>query len=209
MVRQRRRKRAVLAVTIGRGGSGLGRIGDQDVRAGRLDLGEALPDRPRSHCPLHGPGKRIVAAGVENNQPQLLGRLDRDQDAVEREAFVVDVGVAFQPRIDGDQVVAAVHLDAVAGVIDHRDIGIARTIGEIAQRATGLGRRQVAAGIDDVEAGVLQRSRDFGAVVNRIGQRCDILVVGIAQHQRHALFGKRRLAHQQEGGGCKCPSAQF
>ncbi len=209
MVRQRRRERAVLAVTIGRRRTGLGRIGDQDVRAGRLDLGQALPDRARSDRALHGPGERIVAAGVENHQPQLLGRLDRDQDAVEREAFVIDVGVAFQPRIDGNQVVPAVHLDAVAGVIDHRDIGIARAIGEIAQRATGLGRRQVAAGIDDVEAGVLQRRRDPGAVVNRIGQRCDILVVGIAQHQRHALFGKGRPAHQQEGGGCKCPSAQF
>ena len=155
MVRQRRRKRAVLAVTVGRGGPGLGRIGDQDVRAGRLDLGQALPDRARSDRALHGPGERIVAAGVENHQAEFLGRLDRDQDAVEREALVIDVGVAFQPRIDRDQVVPAVHLDAVAGVIDHRDIGIARTIGEIAQRATGLGRRQVAAGIDDVEAGVL------------------------------------------------------
>ena len=209
MVRQRRRERAVLAVAIGGRRAGLGRIGDQDVRAGRLDLGETLPDRARSDRALHGPGKRIVAAGVENHQPQLLGRLDRDQDAVEREAFVIDVGVAFQPRIDGNQVVPAIHLDAVAGVIDHRDIGIARAVGEIAQRATGFGRRQVAAGIDDVEAGVFQRRRDLGAVVNRIGQRCDILVGGIAQHQRHALFGKGRPAHQQEGGGCKCPSAQF
>ena len=209
MVRQRRRERAVLAVTVSRGGTGLGRIGDQDVRAGRLDLGQALPDRARSNGALHGPGKRIVAAGVENHQPQLLGRLDRDQDAVEREAFVIDVGVAFQPRIDGDQVVPAIHLDTVAGVIDHRDIGIARTIGEVAQRATGLGRRQVAAGIDDIEAGLFQRRRDLGAIVNGIGQRRDISVGGIAQHQRHALFGKGRPAHQQESGGCKCPSAQF
>ena len=209
MVRQRRRERAVLAVAIGRGGTGLGRIGDQDVRAGRLDLGKTLPDRARRDGALHGPGKRIVAAGVENHQPQLLGRLDRDQDAVEREAFVIDVGVAFQPRIDGNQVVRAVHLDTVAGVIDHRDIGIARAVGEVAQRATGLGRRQVAAGIDDIEAGVFQRRRDPGAVVNGIGQRCDIPVGGIAEHQRHALLGKGRPAHQTEGGGCKRPSAQF
>ena len=209
MMRQRRRERAVLAVAIGRGGTGLGRIGDQDVRAGRLDLGQALPDRARSDRALHGPGERIVAAGVEDHQPQLLGRLDRNQDAVEREAFVIDVGVAFQPRIDRDQIVPAVHLDAVAGVIDHGDIGIARPIGEIAQRATGLGRRQVAAGIDDVEAGVLQRRRNPGAVVNRIGERCDILIGGIAQHQRHALFGKSRPAHQQKSSGCKRPSVQF
>ena len=209
MVRQRRRERAVLAVAIGRRRTGLGRIGDQDVRAGRLDLGETLPDRPRSHCPLHGPGKRIVAAGVENHKPQLLGRLDSDQDAVERQSFVIDVCVAFQPCIHRNQVISAVHLDAVAGVIDDCDIGIARAVGKIAQCAPGLGGGEIPAGIDDIKARVFQRRRDPGTVVNGIGQRRDIPVGRIAQHQRHALFGKGGFAHQQEGGGCKCPSAQF
>src|SRR4029078_4857224 len=48
--------------------------------------------------------------------------------------------------------------------------------------------------------GVFQRRRDLGAIVNRIGERCDILVSGIAQHQRYALLGKGRPA-DQEGGG--------
>ena len=157
MLRQRRRERAVLAVAIGGRGAGLGRIGDQDVRAGRLDLGEALPDRPRGHRPLHGLGKRIVAAGIEDHEPQFLGRLDRDQDAVERERLVIDVGVAFQPGIDRNQIIGAVDLDAVAGVIDHGDIGIAGAVGKIAQRAPGFGGGEIPAGIDDIEAGVFQR----------------------------------------------------
>ena len=209
MFRQRRRERAVLAVAVGRGRAGLGRIGDQRVRAGRLDLGEALPDRARGHRPLHGLGKRIVAAGVEDDQPQLLGGLDRDQHAVQRERLVIDVGVAFQLGIDRDQIIGAVHLDAVAGVIDHGDIGIAGAVGEIAQRAPRLGRRQIVAGIDDIEAGILQRRGDRGAVIDRIGQRRDVLIGGIADHQRHALLGPGRLAHRQQRCGGKRPSVQF
>ena len=140
--------------------------------------------------------ERIVAAGVENDEPQFLGRLDRDQHAIQRERLVVDVGVALQLCIDRNQIVRAVHLDAVAGVIDDGDVGIAGTVGEIAQRAAGFGRGQIAAGIDDVEAGLLQRRGDLGAVVNRVGKLRDVPVGGIAEHQRDALLGKRRLAHQ-------------
>ena len=208
MMRQRRRERAVLAVAVGRGGTGLGRIGDQ--RSGWSARPWRGPARSRArHGALHGARKRIVAAGVENHQPQLLGRLDRDQDAVEREALVIDVGIALEPRIDRNEIVAAIHLDAVAGIIDHRNIGIARTVSKIAQRATGFGRRQVAAEVDDVEAGLFQRGRNPGAIVNGIGQRRDVAIGRIAQHQRHALFGERRRTDQQEAGGCKCPSAQF
>ena len=196
MARQRCRERAVLAVAIGRGEPGLGRIGDQHVRAARLDLGEALPDRARGNRALHGLGKRIVPAGIENDEPQFLGRLDRDQHAIQRQGLVVNVGVAFQFCIDRNQIVRAVHLDAVAGVIDDGDVGVPGTVGEVAQRAPGFGRGQIAAGIDDIEAGLLQRRGDLGAVVNRIGKLRDIPVGGIAQHQGDALLGKRRLAHQ-------------
>jgi hypothetical protein len=43
----------------------------------------------------------------------------------------------------------------MAGVINHGDIGVARGVGEVAQCAPGLGRRQIVAGIDHVEAGFL------------------------------------------------------
>ena len=44
---------------------------------------ETLSDRAGSHRPLHAPGKRVVTAGVEDHQPQFLGRFHRDQNAVE------------------------------------------------------------------------------------------------------------------------------
>ncbi len=138
MVRQRQRERAVLRVAVQRGRTGLGGIGDQGVRAGRLDLGEAASDRTRRQGPLHALGKRIVAAGIEDHQPELLGGFDRHQHAVQRKRLVVDVGVAFQLRIHRNQVIGAVDLHAVAGVVDHGDIGVAGGVGKIAQRPPRL-----------------------------------------------------------------------
>ena len=132
MICQRQRERTVPGVAVLRGGARLGGIGDQRVRAGRLDLGEAASDGARCDGPLHDPGKRIVTAGVEDDQPKLLGGLDRHQYAVQRQCLVIDVSVALQSCIYRDQIVGAVHLHAVASVIDHGYIGVARRIREIA-----------------------------------------------------------------------------
>jgi len=94
----------------------------------------------------------------------------------------------------------------MAGVINHGDIGVARGVGEVAQRAPGLGRRQIVAGIDHVEAGFLQLCRDHGAVIDRVRKRRHVLIGGIAQHQRHALFGESRLAYQQQRGSKEKPA---
>jgi len=127
---------------------------------------------------------------------QFPGRLDRDQDTIERKRLVVDVGIAFQAGVDRDQIVGAIDLNAVAGIIDHSDIGIAGAIGKIAQRAAGFGGGNIATEIDHIEACILQRRCHHRAVVHRIGEGCDILVGGIADHQRDALLGKGRLARQ-------------
>ena len=42
-------------------------------------------------------------------------------------ALVENVGVGLERRVDRDQIVGAVQLDAVAGIIDHRHVGIARS----------------------------------------------------------------------------------
>jgi hypothetical protein len=57
----------------------------------------------------------------------------------------MDVDVAVQDRIDRDQVVGAVELDAVAGVVDDRHIGVARPVDKVAQRAAHLVDLEVAA----------------------------------------------------------------
>ncbi len=134
--------------------------------------------------------KGIVAAGVEDDETQLLGRLHRDQQPVEREGFVVDVGIALEPGIDRNQVIGAVDLHAVAGIIDDGDIGIARLVGKVPQRPPHLERGQIVARHHDVEFGVLEHRRDGGGIPDRVAQRRDVLVGGVADHQRDALFGK-------------------
>lgn len=192
MLRQRHRKGAVRTVAILRRETGLGRIGDQRVRAGRLDLGEAAADAARGDRALHGLAERIVTAGIQDHQAKLLGRFDRDQDAVEGERLVKDVGVTLQLGVDRDQIVRAFDLEAVAGIIDHGDIGIAGPVGEFAQHTPGFLRRQVVPGIDDVEPGLLQRPGHHRTVIDGVRQRRRMLIGGVGDHERDALSGESR-----------------
>jgi hypothetical protein len=88
-------------------------------------------------------------------------------------------------------------------VIDDRDIGIARTVLKIAQRAPCLLRRQIVSGIDDVEAGLLEPGRDQHAVVDGICKRGHFWLRGVVKHQRDSFVGESGLAYQQQGCGQK------
>ena len=213
VLRQRYGEGAVLAIAVLRGRAGLGGIGDQRIRARWLDLGKAAADRARRQRVLHVAREWIVAAGVEDHQAKLLGRLDRDQDAVQRKRLVVDVGVALELGVHRNQVVGAVDLHAMAGIIDHRDVGIARAVFEIAQHAPRVERRQIVAGDDDVEAGALERRRHHGSIIDRIRQRRHVLIGRIAEDQRHALVGQSGFGHQEQRRGqdqsMQDKSAQF
>ena len=112
-----------------------------------------------------------------------------------------DVEVALELGVDRDQVVGAVDLDAVAGVVDHGDVGIARAVGEIAQHPPHLERAEIVPRHHDVEAGLLERVGHQRRIVGGIGEPRHVLIGGIADHQRHALAGKGRSAGEQQQGG--------
>ena len=57
---------------------------------------------PRGDGALHGLVEGIVAAGVQNHQPQLLRRLDDGQQTVERNGLVIGIDVAFKNGIGRD-----------------------------------------------------------------------------------------------------------
>ena len=177
-----------LAITVGGGRSALRRECDQGIRPGRFDPRKTAAERARRHRPLHVLGEGIVATGIENDEAQLLGRLDRLQNPVQRDRFVISVGVALKHGIHGDQIVGSVDLDAVAGIIDHRDIRIARLLGEVAQRPPHLGIFQIAPGFHDVEGSLPEHLGDGRRIVGRIGERHDVLIARIADDERHALF---------------------
>jgi hypothetical protein len=199
MLQQRRRKRTVLAVAIGRRRAFLGGKGDERVGLVRLDADQTASQRSRRNGPLHFFRKRVVAAGIKDNEAQLGCRLRRQQDPVQRDSLVIGVGIAFERRIDRDGVVDAVDLEPVAGEIDHGDVGAAGLVGEIAQRTTHLHIFQVEPRNDLVERGLPEHLGDGGCVVDGIGQRRDILVAGIADDERDALAGRRGLT-----GTAKC-----
>ena len=122
----------------------------------RLDSGEAAADRTGGADSLHLADERIVAAGVENDQPQPLGRLENAHNALDRDGLVVDVEIALQHHVDRQQVVRAIDLDAVAGVIDDRNVGRARDVGKVPERAAHRIAAHVVLGLDHVEAGIAE-----------------------------------------------------
>src|SRR5262249_38898452 len=105
---------------------------------------------------------------------------------------------ALEDRIDWDQIVGAVHLDAVSGIVDDRDIGVARHVRELANGATDHRDSKIRAAVDHVKAGIAQQFRDGGGVIDRIGHTWDVLIGRIADHERNALVRKRAVALRDE-----------
>ena len=84
-------------------------------------------------------------------------------DAIERHCLVLDVEVALQHGVDRQQVVGAVDLDAVAGVVDDRDVGVARGVGKIPHRAAHVAAGDVAVRFDHLEARAARNSAPSAA----------------------------------------------
>ena len=195
MMHQRGGERAVLAVAVGGGGAGLGRIRDQRVRRRRLDLGETAADRAHADL-LHGLAEGVVAACIQNHQPQLLGGFDRNQHTIERDGFVINIGVAPKRSVDRDQIVGALDLDAMTGIVDHGHVGIARLVAEVPQRAAHLGFGQIVTSIDHIEPGLLHDLGEGRRVIVRIGQLRNVPVLRVADDECHAGRRPGRLTDQ-------------
>jgi hypothetical protein len=57
---------------------------------------------PRGDGALHGLVEGIVAAGVQNDEPQLLGGLDHRQNSIQRNRFIESIDVALKIGIERD-----------------------------------------------------------------------------------------------------------
>ena len=109
------------------------------------------------------------ASRITSRRP--LGALERLEHTVERDGLVLDVEVADELGVRRHQIIGAVDLDAVPGIIDHRDIGIARGLGEFADDAAQLDDAEVALIVDGVEAGLLEQRRHRVGIARGIGER--------------------------------------
>ena len=177
----------VPSVAVLGGGAFLRRVGDEG-RPGRLDPGEAAADRALADRALHLVDEGIVAAGVEKDEAEAGRTVDRGHHPGEGDGLVLDIGVALERGVDRDEIIDAVDLDAVAGIVDHGDLGAARLVLEIAERPAQVVGGQVVE-MGDIEADVGEGLGHVGGVIDRVGENPDRDVVAVADDQRdaHAL----------------------
>src|SRR5688572_19756025 len=110
------REGAVRAVPIQRKLAILGGV-DHERAAVRIDPGEPAADRTRAGRTAYLPRERVVAAGIEYHKAELPCTVNRIHHLFEWDPFEFDVKLGLERGVRRDQVVAAVHLDAMAGVI--------------------------------------------------------------------------------------------
>ncbi|CEJ12692.1 hypothetical protein BN1110_02993 [bacterium YEK0313] len=165
-------------------------VGEAEIEHGAARRGAAL--QPFRHW--------IVAAGVEDHdlQPGDAGqRVARD---IEPDHFEADRDVVLDLGVDRHQEVAAFALNAVAGIIEQRGVGILRGPGEPREG-------HVHAALVDIElelhleAEFAQDTGNVLGIVARIGERRRALIVGIADDQRDPPFGKGRGRRPAESRG--------
>ena len=197
---ERRRIGAVLAKAVEGDRTGSGRISDQRA-FGRVDQSET------AIVVVGGPAEGVVAAGIDHDQARLgLGRLERGHDIGELHALLRQVVLIGKLGVDRDQVVFAVGLDAVAGVIDHRD-GVVALFKNAGRELFDRLLHDIAGQVerhDDLEAGLVQHLRHRLGVVHRIIQRLVHLIGGIADDQRDPALGLGCLGELKAGRLQRC-----
>ena len=170
----------------------LGGVNDEDPRRRIGRRQPPIDDGAGVDGPLHSRGEGIIAAGVQDDQPQLVGAGDRVEHAVQRDGFVLGVTVLPQLDIDRQQIVDAAHLDTVARVIDQRPIGLVGLVAEASQRLEHGDAVRILNECD-LEALATQRRRHQGRVILRVGQCAHPGVGGIADDQGDPAVRERRV----------------
>ena len=160
-------------------------------RTGRCGKGHQGADR-RIHLRQAGRAgaeaarKRVVAAGVQNHDVgAIAGSFHLVQHGLGVHGGIGHLVLAFDRRSHRDQVVAALDLHAVAGVVKQARATATQAVAKLAQRCQHAALVQVLAR-DHGKAGLPQGLRHGAGIIHRVGQR-RLLVAAIADHQGHAL----------------------
>ena len=197
---QRGRIGAVRPLPVG--GDDVGSRGEGHQEAGRrFHEREALGHR------LAGGAEGIVARHVGDDHPRLSrAALEGANEVGDAETFDRHVHVALDPGIDGEQVVLAFELHAMAGQIDrHRRAGleILDLVEEVAHEAAQIAGAKIAA-LDHLETGARQGLRDEARVVHG-GRKRARPIGALPDHEGEPVLrgGGGRLTEngrQDEGG---------
>jgi hypothetical protein len=139
--------------------------------------------------------ERVIAASIEQDEVDPgAGFFHLVENARGADRLHKDVTFIERMGVDRDQIVEAVRLHAMAGIIEQRDVGAGQLMAELLQGAVEAGFVEVKLGAaaDHEKAERQQRIRHQPGVGGGVWQRGDGAVGRIADHQRHALFGMRR-----------------
>jgi hypothetical protein len=194
---------AVAAEAIERNVSGLRRVGNQRAFR-RPHLGE-----PALSGAQPAPAERIVAAGIEEYHVEFgAGTLHGGKNQGRVHHLEQHVGFAGRIGVHRHQVIGAVHLDAVTGVIEQRDVGSHQLIAEFLQDAVegGLVEIDLCAVADQREAEAAQRFRHQLGVVLRIIEPRHVLIAGVTDNECNPRVGECRrgnTCHAEDHGGDK------
>jgi hypothetical protein len=139
-----------------------------------------------------------TGCGVEDHQVErVLRAVHLAQHEVGVDRLVLDLVLALDVGIDRDEVVAAAHLHAVAGVVEEADAAGGELV---AEGADGAAHPRLAGILEHrhLEARLGERLRDGARIAYGVAQR-RALVGGVADDERHAaLAGGRRLDRRDQ-----------
>ena len=129
------------------------------------------------------------------HEAELARTIHRIQHLIERGGLEIDIARAFEFGVHGDQEIGAIHLNAMAGKIDHRHIRAIRLGPEILKRAAKAVIIEIKAWLraGKIEAG--QGLADGFGVVGGILQDVGMPVNRITDHQRDTLLSSPHPRH--------------
>ncbi len=166
---------------------------ERDEEAGK----SSDTSEPRRRQGEPGAGEGIVAAGVEKNEMASLSFAEFGQHRVKRDRPRFDVAQRVQLRADGDEIVAAAELEAVAGIVEQRKVPRGRLSREFLDRTLHGGQVEIGLGRDH-EPERLQGRRDVLRVVRGIGERRGVSVGAVADDKSVSALGARRHGGERE-----------
>ena len=123
----------------------------------------------RAHRPREIARKRVVAAGIEENQARLRLTLHLLEHERERQGLEVDVPFIGQTRIDRDELVLPTHLNAMPGVEKQGHVGPLERQTELADRAFHRPLVEILT-FGHTKPDALEGGRHVGSIVSRIAQ---------------------------------------
>ena len=159
-----------LQVAVGCGRAGFGRKRDHRVRADGSTL--ARP-RPIARDPIVR--FMVLANGLSRQASRMTSRSCLAGSTVNstRSSGKVSSRTSvsrLERRVDRDQIIGAVQFNAMAGIIDHRHVGITRPVAELAQRLRISLAFRSSLEFDGVEACRLEHGRNSGGIVGGIAE---------------------------------------